>query len=161
MSLSPLDKICPIDRLEERLRELARPLVFTNGVFDVLHRGHVICLHEARSLGASLIVAVNTDQSARQLGKGPDRPLNQELDRALVLAGLSSVSMVTFFDERTPLRLLAMLKPEFYVKGGDYRMEDLAETALVRQWGGRALAIPLVDGYSTTALVRRIRQTPA
>ncbi|MCK9687083.1 adenylyltransferase/cytidyltransferase family protein [Scleromatobacter humisilvae] len=143
--------------LARRLSSLPRPLVFTNGVFDVLHRGHVAYLHAARQCGASLIVAVNSDASARGLGKGPDRPLNRDIDRALVLAGLASVDAVTFFDEPTPCALLARVRPELYVKGGDYDMEALEETRLVRSWGGEAKAIPFVDGYSTTSLVRRIR----
>jgi rfaE bifunctional protein nucleotidyltransferase chain/domain len=143
--------------LAARLAALPRPLVFTNGVFDVLHRGHVAYLHEARRQGASLIVAVNTDASARGLGKGPDRPLNRDVDRALVLAGLAAVDAVSFFAEPTPCALLARVRPALYVKGGDYDMETLEETRLVRSWGGEALAIPFVDGYSTTALVRRIR----
>lgn len=157
MALPLTDKICLPQDLPARLAGMVRPLVFTNGVFDVIHRGHVSCLHEARALGANLLVAINTDHSARQLGKGPDRPLNSELDRALVLAGLSSVSLVTFFNESTPLTLLAQVRPDIYVKGGDYDMETLAETALMRSWGGRSLAIPFMDGYSTTALVQRIR----
>lgn len=143
--------------LARRIAALPRPLVFTNGVFDVLHRGHVAYLHAARQLGASLIVAVNTDASARGLGKGPERPLNRDVDRALVLAGLAAVDAVSFFAEHTPVELLARIKPDLYVKGGDYDMETLAETRLVRSWGGRAVAIPFVDGYSTTALVRSIR----
>ncbi|AEG94828.1 D-glycero-beta-D-manno-heptose 1-phosphate adenylyltransferase [Ramlibacter tataouinensis] len=140
-----------------RVASLPQPVVFTNGVFDVLHRGHATYLAQARALGASLVVAVNSDASARRLGKGPDRPLNNETDRALLLAALESVSLVTWFDEDTPVELLAELRPQLYVKGGDYDMEQLAETRLVRSWGGDALAIPFVDGYSTTALVRRIR----
>ncbi len=140
-----------------RLAALPRPVVFTNGVFDVLHRGHATYLAQARGLGASLVVAVNTDASARRLGKGPERPLNGEHDRALLLAALASVDLVTWFDEDTPVQLLGELRPDIYVKGGDYDMERLAETALVRSWGGRAVAIPFVDGYSTTALVQRIR----
>ncbi len=138
----------------------ARPLVFTNGVFDVLHRGHVTYLAAARALGAALVVALNTDASARRLGKGPDRPLNAELDRALVLAALESVTYVTFFDENTPLALLERVRPDIYVKGGDYDIETLAETRLVRGWGGRAAAIAFVGGYSTTTLVERIRVAP-
>jgi rfaE bifunctional protein nucleotidyltransferase chain/domain len=136
-----------------------RPLVFTNGVFDVLHRGHVIYLAAARALGVSLLVGVNSDTSARKLGKGPDRPLNSEGDRLLVLAGLESVSYVTLFDEVTPCELIERCRPDIYVKGGDYDIESLAETRLVRGWGGRATAIPFIEGYSTTALVRRIRGT--
>lgn len=139
------------------LAALARPVVFTNGVFDVLHRGHVTYLAAARALGASLVVALNTDASARRLGKGADRPLNAEADRAIVIAALESVSLVTWFDEDTPVQLLAELRPQVYVKGGDYDMRQLAETALVEGYGGRAQAIPFVSGYSTTALVSRIR----
>ena len=131
--------------------------VFTNGVFDVLHRGHVAYLAAARALGDRLVVGVNSDSSARRLGKGPDRPLNNEQDRAFLLAGLESVDAVVLFEEDTPLAVLAKLKPAIYVKGGDYDMARLAETPLVQGWGGRSLALPFVDGYSTTALVRRIR----
>jgi rfaE bifunctional protein nucleotidyltransferase chain/domain len=130
----------------------------TNGVFDVLHRGHVSYLARARDLGASLLVAINTDASARRLGKGPERPLNQQADRAFMLAALQSVDMVTFFDEDTPVALIGQLRPDFLVKGGDYDMSKLPETALVQSWGGKALALPFVDGYSTTALVEKIRQ---
>ena len=134
-----------------------RPLVFTNGVFDVLHRGHVLYLAAARELGVALLVGINSDSSARQLGKGPDRPLNREADRLTVVAALESVSFVTMFDERTPCELLERCRPDVYVKGGDYDMEALQETRLVRSWGGRSVAIPFVDGYSTSALLRRIR----
>ena len=142
----------------QRLAALPRPIVFTNGVFDVLHRGHVSYLASARAFGASLIVALNTDASARRLGKGPDRPLNNEQDRAVLMAALESVSLVTWFDEDTPLALITELKPDILVKGGDYDMDKLAETAVVKSYGGKALAIPFVDGYSTTALVDRIRR---
>jgi len=141
-----------------RLAALPGPVVFTNGVFDVLHRGHVTYLAQARAVGGSVVVALNTDASARRLGKGPDRPLNNEHDRAIVIAALESVSLVTWFDEDTPVQLLSELKPQVYVKGGDYDMRKLAETALVEGYGGRALAIPFVDGYSTTNLVQRIKQ---
>ena len=143
-----------------QLARLPRPMVFTNGVFDILHRGHVAYLAAARELGASLLVAVNTDVSARLLAKGPDRPLNSEDDRAFVLEALQCVSAVCLFDEPTPVVLLQRMRPEVYVKGGDYDIERLAETPLVRSWGGRALALPFVDGYSTTAMVRRIRNVP-
>jgi len=152
-----MDKVCAREDLPARLADLPRPIVFTNGVFDVLHRGHVAYLHNASQLGGSLVVAVNSDASARSLGKGPDRPLNRAEDRAAVLAGLASVALVTFFDERTPVALIKEARPDVYVKGGDYDMEALEETAVVRSWGGESLAIPFVDGYSTTSLVKRIR----
>ena len=140
------------------LARLPRPMVFTNGVFDILHRGHISYLVAARALGASLVLGLNSDASARGLGKGADRPLNRELDRACVLGALEAVDAVLLFDEATPLALLAVCKPDLYVKGGDYNIEILPETALVRGWGGRALALPFVPGYSTTALVQRIGQ---
>lgn len=152
-------KLCHPGDLAARVAALPRPLVFTNGVFDVLHRGHVMYLAQARALGASLLVALNTDESARRLGKGPDRPLNNEMDRACVIAALASSNLVTWFDEDTPLELIAQVRPDILVKGGDYDMAKLPETALVQSWGGRALALPFVAGYSTTALVKKIRNT--
>ena len=152
-----LNKISPRASAAERIAALPRPIVFTNGVFDVLHRGHASYLAHARELGASLVVALNTDASARQLGKGPDRPLNTEGDRAALIAALESVSMVTFFDEDTPLELITALQPDILVKGGDYDMDTLAETAVVKAYGGTAVAIPFVEGYSTTALVSKIK----
>ena len=153
-----LNKIAPRASAAERIATLPRPVVFTNGVFDVLHRGHASYLAHARELGASLVVALNTDASARRLGKGPDRPLNTEDDRAALIAALESVSLVTFFDEDTPLELISALQPDILVKGGDYDMDTLAETAVVKAYGGKAVAIAFVDGFSTTALVTRIRQ---
>jgi len=132
-------------------------VVFTNGVFDVLHRGHALYLAQARQLGASLVVAVNTDASARRLGKGADRPLNNEQDRAALIAALESVNLVTWFEEDTPLELIRELRPAVLVKGGDYDMSKLPETALVQSYGGKAVAVPFVAGYSTSALVQRIR----
>ena len=152
------NKICSRSNVLARVAQLPRPLVFTNGVFDVLHRGHVMYLAQARALGASLVVALNTDASARRLGKGPDRPLNNDADRAWVMAALASTSLVTWFDEDTPLALVDVLRPDILVKGGDYDMGKLAETRLVESYGGRALALPFLDGYSTTALVQKIRQ---
>jgi D-glycero-beta-D-manno-heptose 1-phosphate adenylyltransferase len=152
-----LGKIVSRREAAARMAGLPGPVVFTNGVFDVLHRGHVTYLAQARALGGSLVVALNTDASARRLGKGPDRPLNREEDRAIVMAALEAVSLVTWFDEDTPVQLLSELRPQVYVKGGDYDMRKLAETALVEGYGGRSIAIPFVDGYSTTALVQRIR----
>ena len=152
------DKICTRAQVLARLAPLPRPLVFTNGVFDVLHRGHVMYLAQARALGGSLLVALNTDASARRLGKGADRPLNNEADRAFVMAALASTSLVTWFDDDTPLELIAQIRPDILVKGGDYDMAKLAETRLVESYGGRAQALPFVDGYSTSALVSKIRQ---
>jgi rfaE bifunctional protein nucleotidyltransferase chain/domain len=154
-----LQKIAAREEAPQRLAALPRPIVFTNGVFDVLHRGHVTYLAHARALGGSLVVALNTDASARRLGKGPDRPLNNEQDRAIMMASLESVSLVTWFDENTPLELISELRPDLLVKGGDYDMDKLAETAVVKAYGGKAQAIPFVDGYSTTALVKKIRST--
>lgn len=152
-----LQKLCPREALAARLASLPRPLVFTNGVFDVMHRGHAVYLAQARALGGSLLVALNTDASARRLGKGPDRPLNNEEDRAILMAALGAVDLVTWFDEDTPMALLAQVRPDILVKGGDYNMAKLPETPLMASWGGTALALPFVEGYSTTALVRKIR----
>ena len=152
-----VEKITARQGAQARIAELPRPVVFTNGVFDVLHCGHATYLAQARALGASLVVALNTDASAKRLGKGPERPLNRQEDRAVLIAALESVDLVTWFDEDTPLELITELKPDVLVKGGDYNMDTLAETAVVKAYGGRALAIAFVDGYSTTALVKKIR----
>jgi D-glycero-beta-D-manno-heptose 1-phosphate adenylyltransferase len=141
----------------QRMAQLAKPVVFTNGVFDVLHRGHASYLAAARAQGGSLVVALNTDASARRLGKGPDRPLNNEYDRAALIAALESVTMVTWFDEDTPLEIIDALRPDVLVKGGDYDMKRLKEAALVESYGGQAYALSFVDGYSTSALVKKIR----
>jgi rfaE bifunctional protein nucleotidyltransferase chain/domain len=152
-----LDKICARGEAPLRLAQLPKPWVFTNGVFDVLHRGHVVYLAQARALGGSLIVALNTDASVRRLGKGDDRPLNKDIDRAVVMASQQAVSLVTWFDEDTPVQLISEIRPDILVKGGDYDMSTLPETALVESWGGHAQALPFVQGYSTTALLRKIR----
>lgn len=134
-----------------------RPLVFTNGVFDIVHRGHVSYLDQAAQLGATLVVALNTDSSVRMLGKGEDRPLNTLVDRLAVLAALHSTAVVTWFEQSTPVELITSLQPDVIVKGGDYDMEQLEETALVRSWGGQAIAIPIIHPRSTSALVTKIR----
>lgn len=152
-----LAKLVQRDEAVDRIAELQKPVVFTNGVFDVLHCGHVTYLAQARALGASLVVALNTDASSKRLGKGPDRPLNNQRDRAAVIAALGSVSLVTWFDEDTPLELISAVKPDVLVKGGDYDMRTLPETATVLAYGGKALSIGFVNGYSTTALVEKIR----
>lgn len=156
-------KLCARQALKDRIAQLPRPIVFTNGVFDVIHRGHVTYLAQARALAGeqgSLVVALNTDASAKRLGKGPDRPLNGQEDRALVMAALESVSLVTWFDEDTPLEIITELRPDVLVKGGDYDMAVLAEARVVQAYGGTAMTIAFVDGYSTTALVKKIRQQP-
>ena len=165
MSATPDQKAAPnlADKLSPRAEACARatalpqPVVFTNGVFDVLHRGHVQYLEQARALGGSLVVALNTDASAKRLGKGPDRPLNNEADRAAVIAALASVSLVTWFEEDTPLELIAELKPDVLVKGGDYDMAKLAETRVVEAYGGIVKPLTLVEGISTTRIVQGLR----
>jgi len=157
--IDPAEKVLSPDELVERLgRPRTRRVVFTNGVFDVLHRGHVDYLTRARALGDILVVAVNTDASARRLGKGDDRPINPLDDRAYVLAGLASVSYVTHFGEDTPRELIARLLPDVLVKGGDYTRDTIAGAEEVEAAGGRVEVIPLVPGKSTTSIVQRIRQ---
>ncbi|HEU4559780.1 MAG TPA: D-glycero-beta-D-manno-heptose 1-phosphate adenylyltransferase [Longimicrobium sp.] len=153
-------KILSPDELLARLGKPPRQrlVVFTNGVFDVLHRGHVDYLARAKALGDILVVAVNTDASARRLGKGPDRPINPQDDRAYVLAGLESVDYVTHFGEDTPRELIAALLPDVLVKGGDYTRDTIAGADEVEAAGGRVETIPLVPGRSTTSIVQRIRQ---
>lgn len=136
---------------------MPRPMVFTNGVFDLLHPGHIRYLEQARSLGASLFVGLNSDSSTRLLEKDPHRPINPEQDRATMLAALECVSFVGLFAERTPVALIKRVRPDIYVKGGDYDIELLEETACVRSWGGRAQALNFLEGYSTTGLLLRIR----
>jgi rfaE bifunctional protein nucleotidyltransferase chain/domain len=150
-------KIVTRTALASRVARLPRPMVFTNGVFDILHRGHVMYLDQARALGASLVVGVNTDASARRLGKGPERPLNNLDDRVAVLAALESVSLVVAFDEDTPLAVVLVCHPDVIVKGGDYTAATTAGAAEVLAWGGRFEALPLLPGRSTTVLVDKIR----
>ena len=154
-------RLCSRSCLSRAAAGLPRPMVFTNGVFDILHAGHVECLQAARREGRSLVVGLNSDASARNLCKGPGRPFNLAIDRASVVAALECVSLAVVFDEPTPLAVLAELMPDVYVKGGDYEIESLAETSLVQRWGGRALAVDYRDGYSTTALVKLILDTEA
>jgi rfaE bifunctional protein nucleotidyltransferase chain/domain len=141
------------------LAKLERPLVFTNGVFDLLHRGHVTYLARARAQGASLLVALNSDASARRLGKGPERPMNLLADRLAVLAALEPVSAVTWFEEDTPEVLVRACRPDVLVKGGDWPVERIVGAAEVLARGGRVLSIPFEHERSTTALVQRIRGT--
>jgi len=160
-SINFLDKIVDREHLAEPLKKLRAlgPVVFTNGVFDVLHKGHVTYLAQAREQGASLVLGLNSDKSAARLGKGPDRPLNKQEDRASVLAALESISLVTYFDEDTPLELIQKILPDVLVKGGDYDMDALQEAKFVRSYGGVAKALSFVSGYSTTKLVEKIRST--
>ncbi len=134
-----------------------RPMVFTNGVFDILHAGHVQYLHEARALGSCLVVAVNDDDSVRRLGKGADRPINSLEDRQRVLAGLGSVDYVTSFHQDTPLSLVQLLRPEVLVKGGDWPVERIVGSQEVLSWGGQVRSIPFRHQRSTTTLLQRIR----
>jgi len=150
-------KVCPPVDLEARIAALPRPLVFTNGVFDILHRGHASYLAQARALGASLVVGVNADTSVKMLGKGDDRPINAEADRQALLAALESVDLVVLFTEKTPVKLIATVHPDIYVKGGDYQIDALEETRLVKTWGGKAVAIPFIYERSTTTLLGKIR----
>lgn len=150
-------KVCPLDQLATRVAKLPRPLVFTNGVFDILHRGHASYLAQAKALGASLVVGVNSDSSVKMLGKGDDRPINAEADRQALLAALESVDMTVLFVEQTPVELIEKIRPDIYVKGGDYEIDTLAETHLVKSWGGTAVAIPFLYERSTTSLLGKIR----
>jgi rfaE bifunctional protein nucleotidyltransferase chain/domain len=150
-------KICPPQQLTARLASCERPLVFTNGVFDILHRGHVTYLAEVRALGSTLLVAVNGDASAKRLGKGEERPFNPLADRIAVVAALESVHLVTWFDEDTPLVLILACRPEVLAKGGDWKPEAIAGAAEVRGWGGSVHSIPFRHQRSTTALIAKIR----
>jgi rfaE bifunctional protein nucleotidyltransferase chain/domain len=151
-------KICPPEALAARAAALARPLVFTNGCFDILHRGHVTYLAQARALGASMVVALNTDASVRRLGKGEDRPMNPLEDRLAVMAALECVDLVTWFDEDTPLARILEAHPEVLVKGGDWAPERIVGAAEVQGWGGTVHSIAFAHERSTTALIDRIRR---
>ncbi len=148
----------PTDNLAAHVQTLPRPLVFTNGVFDVLHRGHVTYLAQARAQGASLIVALNSDASTRRLGKGDDRPINRLEDRAAVIASLEAVSAVTWFDDDTPLALIRAIRPDVLVKGGDWSADAIVGAIDVRGWGGTVFSIPFLHQQSTTALLVAIRK---
>jgi rfaE bifunctional protein nucleotidyltransferase chain/domain len=150
-------KICPPEQLAAQLENLARPLVFTNGCFDILHRGHVTYLAQARSLGAGLLVALNTDASVRRLGKGEDRPINALQNRAAVIAALECVSVVTWFDQDTPLELIERIKPEILVKGGDWDVAAIVGSAETLARGGMVCSIPFLYQTSTTQTLQKIR----
>jgi rfaE bifunctional protein nucleotidyltransferase chain/domain len=150
-------KVVDPDALEERLAALPRPLVFTNGVFDILHRGHVTYLAQARALGASLLLALNSDASVRRLGKGDDRPINALPDRAAIAAALASTDIVSWFEEDTPLSLILRARPDVLVKGGDWPVEKIVGATEVLSWGGAVHAIAFEHEKSTTQLLKRIR----
>lgn len=150
-------KIVSFEELASRAAALPKPVVMTNGVFDILHRGHVTYLAQARSLGGSLIVAVNSDSSVKLLGKGDDRPINSENDRAALLASLESVDLVVIFSDQVPLTVIDAARPDIYVKGGDYRIEDLPEAKLVDTWGGKTVTVAFEHQRSTTALLKKVR----
>jgi rfaE bifunctional protein nucleotidyltransferase chain/domain len=149
--------LCPPEELPREIPRLPRPLVFTNGVFDLLHRGHVTYLAEARALGASLVLALNTDASVRRLGKGEDRPVNPLEDRAAVVAALRSVDLVTWFDADTPLDLILACRPDVLVKGGDWAVDRIVGATEVRSWGGTVHSIRFQFERSTTRLLQRVR----
>ena len=151
------NKIATPEALLARIASLPRPLVFTNGCFDILHRGHVTYLAQARALGASLIVAANSDASVKRLGKGDDRPLNCLDDRMVLLASLECVTLVTSFDEDTPLQRILDCHPDILVKGGDWPVEEIVGFAEVMAWGGKVHSIPFRHERSTTALLTKIR----
>jgi len=150
-------KIAKPDEVVDRIVSLGRPLVFTNGVFDLLHRGHVTCLARAREHGASLIVALNSDDSVRRLGKDVDRPINRLADRLAVIAALQSVDLVTYFEEDTPLELILQLKPDVIVKGGDWEPSQIVGNKEALGWGGKVVSIPFEHQISTTETLKKIR----
>ncbi len=152
-------KLCSPEAFPSRVSLLQRPLVFTNGCFDILHRGHVTYLAQARALGKSLVVGINSDDSVKRLGKGEDRPVNMLEDRMAVLAALESVDLVTWFDEDTPLKLIIACRPEVLVKGGDWKPEDIVGGREVEGWGGSVHSIPFLFERSTTSLIGRIRSS--
>jgi rfaE bifunctional protein nucleotidyltransferase chain/domain len=152
-------KICARAALVERVADLPKPVVLTNGVFDILHRGHVTYLAQARALGASLVVAVNTDASVKRLGKGDDRPLNNCEDRMALLAALESVSLVVPFEEDTALEVVQQARPDIYAKGGDYDMAAIPEGRAVAAYGGRGVAIEFQHDRSTTQLLSKVRNS--
>lgn len=151
-------KICPPGRLTATVAGLPRPLVFTNGCFDILHRGHVTYLAQAAALGASMVVALNSDASVKRQGKGNDRPVNVLEDRLAVMAALGCVSLVTWFDEDTPLQRILECRPDILVKGGDWPIDRIVGGSDVFGWGGSVHSIPFIHQKSTTALLEKIRR---
>ena len=152
------EKFIPPTELEVRLQSEPRPLVFTNGVFDIIHRGHVTYLAQARALGAFLIVALNIDSSVKRLGKGVDRPINNTKDRIAVIGALESVDAVTSFAEDTPLDLIMRIKPDILVKGGDWAENEIVGSSEIKRWGGSTVSIPFRFETSTSNTIERIRK---
>ena len=150
-------KICPPNELVLRLEHCLHPLVFTNGCFDILHRGHVTYLAQAKALGAFLIVALNTDASVKRQDKGDDRPINALANRAAVIAALESVDLVTWFDEDTPFNLIETIQPDILVKGGDWTVENIVGAKETIQRGGEVYSIPFLYDTSTTKTLQAIR----
>ncbi|MBK6975518.1 MAG: D-glycero-beta-D-manno-heptose 1-phosphate adenylyltransferase [Sterolibacteriaceae bacterium] len=150
-------KICAPEDLIQRVTQLQRPLVFTNGVFDILHRGHVTYLAQARALGTSMLVALNSDASVRRLGKGEDRPINTLQDRLAVMAALECVSLVTWFEEDTPIERIRSARPDVLVKGGDWAVDHIVGADVVAACGGKVVSIPFEHQRSTTALLAKVR----
>ena len=152
-------KLCAPAEVAARIKRITRPLVFTNGVFDILHRGHASYLAQARALGTSLLVALNSDASVQRLGKGPDRPINSLADRMALVAALEAVSLVTWFDEDTPLALIKLVRPDVLMKGGDWAVDAIVGAAEVKSWHGAVHSIPFVHERSTSATLNKIRGT--
>ena len=150
-------KLCDPKALLERVSTLLRPIVFTNGVFDMLHRGHVTYLAQARALGQSMVLALNSDASVKRLNKGADRPINLLADRMAVVAALNCVDVVTFFEDDTPLKLIKTVKPDVLVKGGDWSIDKIVGAKEVQSWGGSVHSIPFQHERSTTAMLAKIR----
>lgn len=150
-------KIYSIEDLSQtcaQLRKNGKTIVSTNGCFDILHRGHVAYLQEAKKLGDFLVIGLNSDKSVKNI-KDPSRPLNSELDRAFILSALECVDAVCIFNESTPVQFLQSIKSHIHVKGGDYKPENLPESSAIAQWGAKVVIIPFVKGYSTTDLIKR------
>ncbi len=151
-------KICPPEQLAARAAALPQPVVFTNGCFDILHRGHVTYLAQAAALGQSLVVALNSDASVKRLGKGDDRPVNPLDNRLAVMAALQCVALVTWFDEDTPIERILACRPQVLVKGGDWPVDKIVGAPEVKAWGGTVHSIPFLHQTSTTALLEKIRR---
>ena len=154
------DKLVTKDKLQGLLKEWNaqnKQIVFTNGCFDILHRGHVGYLCHARILGDKLIVGLNTDASVKRLGKSPERPINSQDTRAIILAGLECIDAIVMFDENTPLDLITFVQPDVLVKGNDYKAEDIVGYDVVTAKGGKVITIQLVDGFSTTRLIQKMK----